>query len=379
MLCAGSAVSALSAPIGGSDASAPPHAGAVPSLQSFPEILTVEPGATIDPTAWPGYRGGRLQQIVSDRRGRIYIATAEPCQLLRFDPVKGTIRELPVAGAADESCQGPWLSLAATREGVVLGDGGLGHVSHLSDKGTPLAAADVPRVFDLSPVSAGGIAVYPGSVGRLLDLFDAGFRYVRSIGDLPEGSGGIGPSACHLLPDRDSGFFALWNPTRTVFRLDAGGRTVARFTLDPPALVANLTARLTRAQAQARDLGLLASINPFLDLLSDRDGNLAALYLFEEEPVGTPALPAPPAPGRAALYRFTADGRPVDVIHGIDECLDVAFLSGDEILGLHADGRRLVRFRLLPSADAGERATLRTEPPGEPGRPFQKDSRKEDR
>jgi hypothetical protein len=352
---------ARAAPAGGGDPPAPASAAAAASLRSFPEILVAEPVATIDPSGWgTAYRGGLLQRIVSDRRGRIYIATTEPCQLLRFDPAKGTIRELGVSGSADEECQGPWLALAVTGQGVVLGDGGLGRVRHLSDKGSPLAGAYVPRVFDVSPLPGGGIAVYPGSAGRLLDLFDAGLHYTRSIATLPAGEDAVGPSACHLLPDRESGLFALWNPTRTVYRLNAGGEILSRFTLDPPDLVANLGARLARAEAQARELGLQASINPFLDLLGDREGNLAALYPFEEAAGESPGRPASPGATRAALYRFTPDGGPIDVIHGIDECLDVAFLSREEILGIHADHRRLVRFRLRPPADAGDRAALRT-------------------
>lgn len=362
----------------GNEPPAPTRDTAVPTLRSFPERLLVEPVSVIDPIEWgSAYHGGRLRQIVADRRGRIYLATADPCQLLRFDPVKGTILELPAT--ADDACEGPWLSLVPTREGVVLADGGLGRVRHVSDKRTALAGADVPRVFDVSPVRGGGIAVYPGSTGRLLDLFDAGFHYLRSVGPLPQGGGGIGPSTCHLLPDRDSGVIALWNPTRTVLRLDAQGEIVARFTLDPPDLVANLAARLARLEERARDLGMQASINPFLDLLHDRDGNLAALYLFEEEPGGAPQEAAPPAATRAALYRFTPDGHPVDAIHGIDGCLDVAFLSRDEILGLDADGRRLVRFRLRPSGDAAAGATQRTENPGEPGQTLSHHSRKEGR
>ncbi len=110
--------------------------------------------------------------------------------------------------------------------------------------------------------------------------------------------------------------------------------------------MANVEHRTIDVKQRAEKVGGIGLIHPFLDFTGDREGRLAVLYLFEEVVPVAPGVPT----HRAAVYRFTRDGEPVDVILGLGSSFRVAFGLDDEIFGFDPEANVINAYRIRPAA-----------------------------
>ncbi len=318
------------------------------SLTDFQNITTVEIQDLIDPAEFGSeYEGGELAQIESDAEGNLYVATKEPCQVLRLSPNGDIIWAINGLESGDEPYVGPWLNLAAAAEGILVIDPGQGLVEHISTDGRSLGHVYLEYAFEVAESTSGEIYAYPNTEGFLVDVVDQRFRISRSLIPLPGTPNQVSASACQLLADRDGGFLALWNPTRTVYRFGPQGERIASFTVDPPDLLENLDERLERVKMHASEQGLSGSITPFIELAKDHEGNLAALYIqelfFDSEGEGN----IDEAVQDAVVYRFTPDGEVLDQIIGFGTVARITFAANGDIFGLDPMTNRIYRFRSI--------------------------------
>lgn len=321
--------------------------GGPPSLSDFPGETRAELVGVIEPRdLGPNFGGGQLRQLAADGEGFLYLATTDPCQLLRLAPSGELHWALDGSGGSDGAFAGPLLQLATGAEALFVLDPGRQRLHEIGFAGDPRREVALSAAFDAARAPGGEIFVYPNAQGFLLDVFDVDFRYQRSLLPLPGTPDQVGLLACHLLDDPQGGVFALWNPTRTVYRLGPRGERRGEFTLDPPELVANLERRLQAAEELGRRMGVTATVEPFLDLLRDEEGRLAVLSLHESFPEAGTAQAAAGTRHDAVIYRFTAEGRGVDVIRGLGAIGAAAFGPGGELYGLDMEKNRVGLFRL---------------------------------
>jgi len=336
--------------------SAAASAGCGRTLREFPIELAAERTGAIDAASFPpSYLGGRIAKIDADASGSIYVGTQPPCQLMRLSPAGDVVWIRRGDENGREPFKGLGLEVSLSGDRLLVVDSGARRVRVFDLSGNETGELAVQAAFEAAGSTTGAIFVYPSKDGFLLDVFDAQLRYLSSIVPVPGAAEDVRSASLNLRPDSDGGVFALWNPSRIFYHLGPGGEKKSEFELDPPDLVSNLKQRLERAQAIGRSRGFEVTVAPFLDMTVDGEGNLAALYLFEE-PAGVETSASPGGEGSAeprpepvvdagALYRFTPDGRALHVVRGLGAVSRVAFEPDGEILALDWKANTILRFR----------------------------------
>lgn len=316
------------------------------SLREFPRETSVDAVGRIDPAGLGAlYAGGRIVDIAAAPDGALLLAVADPGQVIEISPDRRIVWAADGKGTRAGLFAGPGLSLSIGARAIYLVDSGARRVHQLGMDGDMQLEVSLDQAMDAAASPAGEVFVFPNLKGYLLDVFDEEFKYLRSIVPLPGEPGQVALSSCLVQPDPGGGVFALWNPTRTLYRLGPEGERRSEFSVDPPELVANLGERRARVRERAAKAGVQGAVNPFLDLASDGEGRLGLLYLFER--VETSELEAgEDRPSRdAAVYRFTYAGTPVDVIRGLGPITRVAFGAAGEIFGLDREANQILEFR----------------------------------
>ena len=315
------------------------------SLREFPRETTVELVSQIDPNGFGApFAGGRIVDIAAGPDGSLLLAAIQPGQVIDLSPEGRVVWAKDGSETRVGQFQGPGLILSRARDAFYLVDSGTGRVHRFGADGTLQEEVALSVALDAAASPGGELFVFPNTTGFLLDVFDAQSRYLRSIVPLPGEPVDLSFLGCLLLPDPDGGVFALWNPSRTIYRLGPEGERKAEFKVDPPDLVSNLEERLRRVHERAAQAGLVGTINPFLDLTTDEEGRLAALYLFERFESEVSSTEETQPTRDAAVYRFTTGGRAVDVIRGFGNITRVVFMGG-EVYGLDREANRILRFR----------------------------------
>ncbi|MBZ5638451.1 MAG: hypothetical protein LAO51_06780 [Acidobacteriia bacterium] len=292
------------------------------------------------------FRGGRLIQILAAGPDSLYATAADPAQVLRLG-LDGTVRwATDGSDSASGKFQGPWLRLSRSADGLILADGGSRRVVRLSKDGAIVGEAALTAAFGAVGAAERNVFAYPNATGYLFDVLDGDLRYAKSLVPLPGATDQVTPMGCLLLDDPKGGVIALWNPGRKVFHFGSDGRPTGEFTIDPPDLVADLALRTRKVEETAKSQGHRGLVNPFVDFLRDGQGRLGALYVFENGTATTGSQgAASPTARDAAIYRFSPEGRAVDVIRGLGEVGGAAFL-GEGLVGLEPRSNRIIRFRL---------------------------------
>lgn len=321
--------------------------GSTAARAPAPTVIAQRAGVIEARDLGPAYHRGSITRITGDGQGAILATAKGPGQYLAIS-AEGVLRwSIDDCGRDGETCLGLGLKASFTEEEILLVDSRGRRLRAVDRSGNERSRTALSAVFDAVRDPSGDVYVFPGSDGFLLDVLDRSLRYQSSIVPLPESEVPIGPASCHLLADPDGGVIALWNPTRTIYRIAPDGEKRGEFSIDAPEVAANMELRQKRLEREAIPEGAQASIQPFVELTRDADGAIAAVYVFDETP---DEIPASAEPGdrktSAAVFRYTPDGTPIDVIRGLEGVSSVAFGRQGEIFGLEREAGRIVRFTL---------------------------------
>ncbi|HKQ62533.1 MAG TPA: hypothetical protein VJS92_14675 [Candidatus Polarisedimenticolaceae bacterium] len=314
---------------------------APPAALRFPGEVAAERIGEIDPAGWGApYAGGKLSDLLVAPSGELYVTTNQPAQVLRLTADGG----LDWASAGDYV--GPFLQLALKGDDLLVVDPGQGLVEELGRDGSSRVQARLAAAFDAASVRD-RIFVYPNTEGYLLEVLDGGLKRLDSLVPLPGTPSQVSASACLLLPAPGGELFALWNPTRTLYRFGPDGSPRAQLALSPDDLLANLEKRNRRVQRAMRERGIAGRVDPYVDLTVDPAGHLAALYLFERFHEGEDVDQVDhPHEFDGAAYRFTAAGEGLDVIRGLGPINRLAFAGGERAYGLDQVTNKIAVYRL---------------------------------
>src|SRR5262245_37700976 len=160
--------------------------GGSKSLRDFPHETTVERTGLIDPVRFgTAYGGGRIQSLVSDPSGSLYITTQDPYQVLRVAR-DGTLLWAKDAGGEDQArFLGPRLHLSVAGDRILVVDSGENRVYEMDAAGNGVGSAAFSAAYRAARSREGTVFIYPNTDGFLLDTFDSKYRYLRSIVPLP--------------------------------------------------------------------------------------------------------------------------------------------------------------------------------------------------